>query len=302
MIRKLAIAAVAVLAVAALAVLLDPTRVLWGTVRGEPFFEQRPSSYWLRRLRSDDPGTRDEAWRRLHDGGTAAVPLLAELLRERPGGDEEVAIRRRAAEQLGRLGTGATPAANALMVAMNDPDDGVRSAAIAALGECGSGGTPAAAAQLAEQLFGSHRLEALDALGRLGPKVSYAVPAVKLLLNHDQVEVRRAAARTLQRMGSHALPAALSLKAALSDPDGEVRGSAAAALGELGSASWIAVPELVKQLKDENAAARLGAAQALGKVGAPAKPAVSALKSLASDPSEPVRQAAAASVRQLEMP
>src|SRR5436305_1550118 len=137
---KLVIAAVAVPAVAALSVLLDPTRVLWGTMRGEPFFEQRPATFWLRRLRSDDPGTRDETWQHLHDGGAAAVPVMVEFLRERPGGEEEVAIRRHAAAQLGRLGSQAKPAANALMVALNDPDASVRATAIAALGECGPNG------------------------------------------------------------------------------------------------------------------------------------------------------------------
>src|SRR5947209_4038854 len=102
---KLLIGLVAGLAVAVLAVLLDPTYVLRGVLRGQSFFQGRPTSYWHRELQSEDPAVAAEAQRRLREGSVAAVSVLAELLGELPGSDGQGAeVRRQAADLLRELG------------------------------------------------------------------------------------------------------------------------------------------------------------------------------------------------------
>jgi hypothetical protein len=64
-------------------VLWEPTGVVRGWWRGESFFQGRPTDYWRRTLEGSDPAEEERALRRLEGGGAAAVPVLAEMVRDR---------------------------------------------------------------------------------------------------------------------------------------------------------------------------------------------------------------------------
>src|SRR5262245_61421376 len=118
---------------AAAAVLLDPTRVLLGTLWQEPFYQQRPASYWSQALQDPAPAARTNTIKTLADGGAAAVPLLTDLLAARRPAD----VRLAAAEALGLIGPEAKAAVPALAAALGDSDRFVRVAAADALGKIG---------------------------------------------------------------------------------------------------------------------------------------------------------------------
>jgi hypothetical protein len=51
--RRPPIRVLAILALVGFAVWLEPTRVVWGWLRGEAFYEGRPTSYWRRAIERD---------------------------------------------------------------------------------------------------------------------------------------------------------------------------------------------------------------------------------------------------------
>jgi len=83
LIRRLLGAAALVLAVGLTAVLVEPTRVLYGWLAGERFFAGRPTAYWERELCAREPSARTNALNRLVDGGAAAVPVAQQLFARR---------------------------------------------------------------------------------------------------------------------------------------------------------------------------------------------------------------------------
>src|SRR4051794_17063065 len=99
--KRLALVLGAVLVLALAAVWLDPTGVLPGYLRGEPFYRSRPTRYWRKELGDDRPGVRANAVQELADGGTSAVPVLVDLLRSKKSAAE---VRWTAASVLGRIG------------------------------------------------------------------------------------------------------------------------------------------------------------------------------------------------------
>jgi hypothetical protein len=86
--------------------LFDPNRFLLGVVRGDSWFQGRPSSYWRRVLREEDQPALQTP---------EAVPVLGECLQDRNPG-----VRLRAAQMLGALGTQARDAVPYLVKALND--------------------------------------------------------------------------------------------------------------------------------------------------------------------------------------
>lgn len=116
------------------AVLLEPTSVVRGYLRGEAFCRERPTSYWMRQLRAEaEAGAPDRetlvAFRRDAHGAAA---VLAEALR-----DPDKDIRWRAAAHLARLGPNGAGALPALIQALDDPEPEVRFHAAAALWKMG---------------------------------------------------------------------------------------------------------------------------------------------------------------------
>ena len=127
------------------------------------------------------------------------------------------------------------------------------------------------------------RLQAMQALSRIGPEAEEAVPAlINVLKNReltktesklDQADwmISSDAGVALASIGRHAIPA---LADALRDEREYVRFDAASALSRIGEP---AVHALIEALRDEQVAVRLEAARALERIGPPAKRAVPSL-------------------------
>ena len=132
--RKLWIVLLSLLCLTAVCCWLDPTGVVRGWLRGESFCQGRPTSYWSRALRSDDPAKQSEARQQLERGGADAVAVLTEVLADRKATDwQATEARWNAAEMLGRIGPDAQSASTALLVTLEDPDLHVRSVAATSL-------------------------------------------------------------------------------------------------------------------------------------------------------------------------
>ena len=105
------------------AILLDPTRVVTGFLRGESFYRGRPATYWGRALKNQDPVTHVETVKSLKEGGAGAVPVLVELLREDKKRDwDSSSVRWMAADLLGQIGADARDAVPVLVEALKDDD------------------------------------------------------------------------------------------------------------------------------------------------------------------------------------
>src|SRR4051794_29142717 len=128
--KVLCIGLILLVVVIGAAIFLDPTAVLWGYLKREPFFNGRPATYWHRALKSQDPTVQKETDEKLKAGGPAAVPVLIVLLTEkRDAGD----VRWKAAEILGNMGADGADAVPALATALRDDDPHVRAVAATAL-------------------------------------------------------------------------------------------------------------------------------------------------------------------------
>jgi HEAT repeat protein len=162
----------------------------------------------------------------------------------------DAAVRKAAAEQLGRFGPAARAAVPALAAALMDGVKEVRAAAREALPKV-------------DPSWPNHE------------QIALALPTLVIGLSHRQTELCEAAAEALGRIGA---PAVAALVRALGDAAGDGRGEfrqmwAARALGAVGPAAAPAVAALVRALDSEYAFVREAAAEALGRIG-PAAPAV----------------------------
>ncbi|UCG63712.1 MAG: HEAT repeat domain-containing protein [Deltaproteobacteria bacterium] len=129
------------------------------------------------------------------------------------------------------------------------------------------------------------RMNAAEALGRIGPDANEAGPALIEALSDSDYAVRYSAAEALGEIGYDTKEAIRALIKALGDPDSDVRWRAASALGSIGLDAKEAVPALIHALGDDHHRVRYSAAEALGKMGAGAKEAVPALtKMLGNEP------------------
>src|SRR5581483_6173155 len=229
---------------------LDPTCVVLGFLRGETFFEGRPTTYWHRALRSLDPKVQAVALRDLQDGGAAAVPVLIELVQLPSGTDwADVEVRCQAADLLGRLGAEARAAVPALMDALAGPDAHVRAVVAAALTTIG--GLPAESIpRWIDLLESDARLHATRALSQFGAQAKSAVIPLQNLLKDKDPDVRWNAARTLGKIGPEAKDAVPALIATLQDGEAKVREHAAESLGQIGPEAKDAVPALIQVLGD----------------------------------------------------
>jgi HEAT repeat protein len=96
-------------------------------------------------------------------------------------------------------------------------------------------------------------------------------------LDHNDVEVRRSAARALEQKGPDAKEADPALIKVLQDNDEYVRTAAARALGKIGPEAERAIRALMKMIKDQVMIVRMGAAMGLGGIGPKAREAIPAL-------------------------
>ena len=139
-----------------------------------------------------------------------AVPVLVKVLKGKQPSPSAFAetpevypwVRGQAAEALGVIGAEAREAIPALREALHDPNRDLRIAAAAALWRV-DGDAATVPPVLLAALRGQDGLmpqTALETLGRLGLRAKAAMPAIRDLLDHDDVSVRHAAAAALRQI------------------------------------------------------------------------------------------------------
>jgi hypothetical protein len=81
--RRYRIALLLVPVLAVFIVWLEPTRVIWGWMRGETFYQGRPTSYWAARIQPWSQIVKTSSWRRVNTYSYGAVrdPLISWLER-----------------------------------------------------------------------------------------------------------------------------------------------------------------------------------------------------------------------------
>jgi HEAT repeat protein len=290
-----------ILIAAGVTLVLDPTRTLLGRLRGEQFYEGRPSNYWAASLVSEDPVEQSKAEQAIRTGGVRAAPMLVEVLHSASGSDwSSSQCRWKSAELLGAIGPEAREhAQRALIDALDDEDPHVRKVAALAIESVGID-DPAHVPRLIEMLEGPASPAAARALSKLGPAAKDAVPALIGLLKHDVIEVRWNAARTLGKIRTPALPALPHLIEQLADPAAAVREHAAEAIGDIGPEAKEGIPALVSVLADANARVRRDAVRSLGNMGGEARATIPQIEPLLKDPESMVRDAAAQALRKID--
>lgn len=301
--RTLLLTILAAALILASLVWFDPTRVLWGSLRGEAFFDGRPVSYWRQSLQSGDPVVQSESFEKLGEGGAASVPILASLLQTRGGSLEaDAEVRWKAAALLGKIGKPAREALPALVTALNDTDLHVRTvtaAAVAEVAEKSDADRIVPALMERVRAGGRDGVAACRALSVLKGAASPAITVLMEALASEDSEMRFNAARTLGKIGEPAKEAVPRLLTTLeSEKHPKVREHLAEALGDIGPSASAGVPALLGLLKDPVPRVRRDAARSLGQIGDAS--AVSALEGLTKDPDSDVRQAVERAIRILK--
>ena len=192
---------------------------------------------------------------KLGPSATAALPVLTRALQE-----DDLQLRLAAADAVGKVATAISPDLDAgpcLPPQATIPPAQLK-AAVAAVGQLLKE-APLAAVGRGE----GDCSEAIDALGRIGPAASDAVPVLAELMKSRRNEVRRRSAMALSRIGAAAQAAIPVLTVALKDDSAEVRQYAIETLSKIGAP---AIAPLTEALKDPSNGIRRVAAEALGKV------------------------------------
>lgn len=130
------------------------------------------------------------------------------------------------------------------------------------------------------------RMEAVEALGRMGAEAKPAIPALIQLLQDTNISAE--AAQALASIGRDAIP---SLIAAIDVQDVDLQETAICTLALMGSGAADAVGPLTTAFQTHDELSRCTIADALGCIGSPAKAAVPALKSALKSPSANLRLA-----------
>jgi HEAT repeat protein len=134
---------------------------------------------------------------------------------------------------------------------------------------------------------------AAEALGKIGPDASSAVPALIAALADPRSDVRRIAATALGAIGADAKAAVPALVLMLEHDAPSLASSAAEALAQIGLPARSAVSKLSAILVDPRQVNRIEAAQALGAIGTDAIPV---LYRFQTDPDPAVREAVCQSI------
>ena len=238
-----------------------------------------------------------EAQARLHEGRS-----LAEWVADLGGTDS--ALRRRAAAALPAFGDAAVPALGQAVVA--DPDPEVRLEAVKALGRLGPVARPAVPSLVKgmRDRVAYVRRGAAAVLGSVGPATPEGLAALINGLVDPDAGVIDNAAHSLLALGS---PSQAPLVRALKEPDGGLRQMAVLTLsagirfGKLRPIAPETVRALIDTLGDASPDIRDEAARALADLGPQAKDALPALQRMAAgDPAESVRLVARRAIDRIE--
>jgi HEAT repeat protein len=271
----------------------------------------------LRLLRDQDDNFRLNAALALGKLGKPAVPALVKLLADEDGdvryhalsalgwvgadagaaapaiikvfADSDAGLRRKAAEALGRIRPDPDATLAVLILVFDDVDETVRDAASAAVARFGARAVPLLLTAI-EENKGVRQIQAVKALGHLGPPAKAAIPALRGLLLQGQAGNAEAAA-ALAGIGRAAVPA---LVQGVEDEREEVRKLALGALEELGADG---APALFAALDSKHEDVRRHVARqyvfSLRQSRPAARPAVKPLLVALRDPQMAVRRIAA---------
>jgi len=197
----------------------------------------------------------------------SAVPALLEALH---GNDAD--LRRESIRALPRVGLPLREVVEALIPLLADPNQEIVSFAaneLAYHGKLPEESIPAlvpALARVLERKNGAGRHDAMQLLGKFGPKAASAVPALIALLKDEDSDVASTAAYALRRISPASGKSVAELIQILEDKQRPDRWWAAWALGTAGPDAREAAAALAKAARDENADVRRFATQALWKV------------------------------------
>jgi HEAT repeat protein len=237
----------------------------------------------VRALGHKDPAIQYQAAEALGDlGDPAAVGPLAEALRR----DEYSGVRWKAAEALAKIGP---PAIDALIEALDDPDDDVRWKAAIALGEIGD---PRAVAPLIRILADPDRFvqsRAAQALAMIGKS---AVDALTSVLGEEEGNIRWGVVLALEKIRDPRSVGAL-VKAS-GDPGKELNAEVVAAIDAMDDEG---LDELVKLLQFEDRNVRMQAIRMLGELGR--ENAIAPLLQMLENPDEETRSVIEEALRTL---
>ncbi len=139
--------------------------------------------------------------------------------------DESAAVRIKAVEALGRIGSPAAALAGRLIGMLEEPDETVRCQAALALSQVGGDAeaTVAALIELLDDASAPVKESAARALGMMAAAAAAAIPALVALLLDGQESVRTAAADAIARVGPLDRAATDALVEGLASPDDIVR-------------------------------------------------------------------------------
>ena len=214
-----------------------------------------------------------------------SVEPLAKLVRDAacPG-------RGLAAEQLGRVGSAASPAVPDLIEAVSDARPDVRWRAVWALGQIGPDAASAVPVLRTALADADLRWRAAEALGEIGPPAAAAVPDLVPLLEDPSSNVRWRVATALGAIGARR--AAPSLAAAASDPAENVRLEAVSSLVELHADRSLVEPVLLVALHDPDTRVRRQAVRGVNRLDWISPAAWHGLEAASHDPDAAVREKA----------
>jgi Protein kinase domain/HEAT repeats len=158
-------------------------------------------------LKSSKPGERLKAARALRELGLAAkdaVPMLTEVL-----SDDEFFVREGAAEALGSMGLWARTSVPALLATLRGPELTLRDRALDALASIDqkalvTDGVPLLIAEMHDGTPAG-RIQAIRAVGLIGPEAKAAVPALAEALKDPSAKVSECAREALTKIDPTAL-------------------------------------------------------------------------------------------------
>lgn len=245
-----------------------------------------------------------EALARIGDSDPRAVHALMKMLSYRFNSrmpySDKIILRGAAINGIALVGPSASAAIPSLILLSRNASDTIRrksAVALGTMGRQGSDGVVPLFDLLTQDDSPAVRDAAADALAKTG---DLGVRLLKKLLEHDDVEVQRRAARSLGKAGASAKTAIDELDFALDDPDGWVRIYAAESLWAIEQKTDRVVPAYVEELKNPDRQIRIKAYRLLRQLGPKAKSGTIALNKLLSDERGYVRSVAARALRDLE--
>ncbi len=250
------------------------------------------------RLGAEQQQVRQRAIYRLRRIGKPAISSLINALRR-----TEPTVRSGAAKSLGLMGSVARRAAPALARSLEDPVEGVQQEAMDALRRIGREAVSSLTKALGHRKRQDVRILAARALGRIGPEaVRGGLSALVRALNDPHKNVRIEACQALARIGKPAAAAVPVLITLLGDKFDKVQQAAKRALAKLGEPPLSALPGLIQIMSSKFTSVRQTSASYMGSWGAEGRGAVPALLAALGDPVSEVKVASVDSLAEIGVP